>query len=324
MPPAPHARLAFLAGGSTLVFLLLLYGAASLVSWRRAKLAEATPQATSPPTVKLQNPSTPLGVNPLPPEAVEELVRLQSRPDTDADGLTDDLEWIHGTNPNNADTDGDGYEDGLEIANGYDPKKPSPGDKILSPQFPATPAPETYTQQFAERTGILSDDPRDLLKNEELGPFVAEVNARGFLPDVPDSELVIVADAGKEAVARYLDTVSTPQNPRLQPVSGGEIALAFRALTSTNDERPLQDIAAKVAGNLAELKKAPVPGEALALHRQFVAATLALGESTKSLLAYRNDLIGALVAASRIENLGGVFRAVGEGIRALETKYNIT
>lgn len=46
--------------------------------------------------------------------------------DSDNDGLTDDLEILHGTDPKKADTDGDGYGDKQEITNGYDPA--APGD----------------------------------------------------------------------------------------------------------------------------------------------------------------------------------------------------
>ena len=46
---------------------------------------------------------------------------LPSGPDTDHDGLTDDVEFVLGTNPLKADTDGDGIPDGVEIAQGTDP-----------------------------------------------------------------------------------------------------------------------------------------------------------------------------------------------------------
>lgn len=46
------------------------------------------------------------------------------KPDTDNDGLTDDLEIVYGTDLNNPDTDGDGYLDGEEVKNGYDPFVP--------------------------------------------------------------------------------------------------------------------------------------------------------------------------------------------------------
>lgn len=41
--------------------------------------------------------------------------------DSDGDGLSNEREYAHGTNPTVADTDGDGYDDASEIRNGYDP-----------------------------------------------------------------------------------------------------------------------------------------------------------------------------------------------------------
>lgn len=41
--------------------------------------------------------------------------------DTDGDGLTDDAEFILGTDPDNPDSDGDGIADGAEVRNGSDP-----------------------------------------------------------------------------------------------------------------------------------------------------------------------------------------------------------
>lgn len=245
------------------------------------------------------------------------------RADTDADGLPDDLERIYQTNPNVADTDKDGYADGLEVANGYDPTKPAPGDKISIPAPAAqSPAP-TFTEQFLSRTGLPSN-PKSLLKSDDLGNFIAEANVRGFLPDIPDTQLTIVPAAGKAAVSRYLDAVSTPQNTRIVPVSAEEISVAFKTLTSTKTPQPLKDLVGKLTQNVEELKKAPAPGEVLALHRQYVAAAQALKENAEKLLNYQADYVGALVAASRIENLRGVFKAVADGIKELEKKYGIT
>ncbi|MDP3685445.1 MAG: thrombospondin type 3 repeat-containing protein [bacterium] len=252
------------------------------------------------------------------------------RADTDTDGLPDDLERIYQTNPNIADTDKDGYADGLEVANGYDPTKPAPGDKITIPAPSTSPfdaaqgnRPPTFTEQFLARTGLPSD-PRSLLKSDDLGNFVAEANVRGFLPDIPDAQITIVPATGKAAVIRYLDAVSVPQNTKIVPVSAEEISTAFKTLTSTKNSQPLKDLVGKLTQNVEELKKAPAPGEALALHKQYVAAATALKENAEKLLDYQADYVGALVAASRIENLRGVFKAVEDGIKDLEKKYNIT
>ncbi len=51
--------------------------------------------------------------------------------DRDQDGLTDEEEFMYGTDINNPDSDGDGYRDGVEVESGYDPLIPAPEDKIL-------------------------------------------------------------------------------------------------------------------------------------------------------------------------------------------------
>jgi hypothetical protein len=44
--------------------------------------------------------------------------------DPDTDGLSNALEYLYGTDPNEEDSDGDGYKDGEEIASGSDPNDP--------------------------------------------------------------------------------------------------------------------------------------------------------------------------------------------------------
>lgn len=307
MPPSKVSA-ALLPGLITLALLFAGWSVTKVV--QRARTPAATLTATPAP--------------PFSPPAVTPDVALPTvRPDTDADGLPDELEAIYGTNPANPDTDGDGYRDGLEVTNGYDPTKPSPGDKLALPAAAESPSPPTFTEQFLGRTG-LPTDPRSLLKSDELETFLAEANARTTLPDVPDSDLKIISAAGKTAVSAYLDAVSIPQNSKLAAVDVAQITTAFQTMTTDKNEAPLRDLADKLARNVAELKAAPVPGEALALHKQYVAAATALQEGTEALLRYRTDYVGALVAASRIENLRGVFRAVADGMKALEVKYGLT
>ncbi|WP_424221035.1 inverse autotransporter beta domain-containing protein, partial [Buttiauxella gaviniae] len=60
------------------------------------------------------------------------LMRLVN-PDSDGDGLTDEEELEHGTDPNNPDTDGDGISDKDEITNGTDPLDPNdPGAATIT------------------------------------------------------------------------------------------------------------------------------------------------------------------------------------------------
>jgi hypothetical protein len=66
-------------------------------------------------------------------EPAQEPVLVSSEPDeaivvvldSDGDGLSDDEETAHGTDPSNPDTDGDGLSDGREVANGFDPLTPN-------------------------------------------------------------------------------------------------------------------------------------------------------------------------------------------------------
>ena len=50
-----------------------------------------------------------------------DIVRDSILKDSDNDGLSDDVEAIYGTDPNNPDTDGDSWPDGEEVQNGYNP-----------------------------------------------------------------------------------------------------------------------------------------------------------------------------------------------------------
>ncbi len=52
--------------------------------------------------------------------------------DTDQDGLSDWLEELYGTNPNNKDTDGDGTIDGDEVSKDRDPLIKGPNDPLVT------------------------------------------------------------------------------------------------------------------------------------------------------------------------------------------------
>lgn len=313
---SPRLRPTLVAGGATLGTLLVVYGLSSFASWRRTQLAQPPPPTPTATQALLPTPAPPAES---PPPLL--LGSAEAHTDTDQDGLPDNLEVIYQTDPRNKDTDGDDYLDGSEVANGYDPTIKSPKDKIAIPA--PSPTDPTYTEQYFDRVG-LPPSRENLLKSAELDEFIAITNARGFLPAVRDEDLRIVSATGKQAVAAYLDAVSASHNRNLLKVDAEGIEKAFKALTIEKNAQPLDDLIAALARNAEILRAAPVPGEARALGKQYLAATLALTENVELLKNYQTDFVGVLVAASRIDNLRGVFRAVADGITELERKYNIT
>lgn len=82
--------------------------------------------------------------------------------DPDKDGLSNELEFAHATNPFNGDTDEDGFSDRAEIQNGYDPSEGG----VARPQFAIKivkidiEAPVIWSK---------SDKEKDLLKDLEKG-----------------------------------------------------------------------------------------------------------------------------------------------------------
>jgi hypothetical protein len=98
--------------------------------------------------------------------------------DMDNDGLTDEQEKTHGTDPLKADTDGDTYKDGEEVANGYDPLKPAPGDKIV---FRETVCPENTAATPEEAVRLAAEAGQKGDGNGLLCYFTYE--ARGSLAE---------------------------------------------------------------------------------------------------------------------------------------------
>ena len=84
--------------------------------------------ATVPGIVTL----TETAVVPTDPGLALTLTAVPDPNDPDNDGLTNDVEAIAGTDPNNPDTDGDGLTDGQEVALGTDPNNPDSDGDLLS------------------------------------------------------------------------------------------------------------------------------------------------------------------------------------------------
>jgi len=293
------------------------------VIFDRKKADKPTPLAQT--TTNKTNPSaTPASLNSIPPS--QEI-------DSDNDGLSDPLETIYKTDPNNPDTDEDGYKDGAEVANGYDPLIKSPNDKIdrlasrlgsniLNPETSPLPSP-SLTELFVNKTGITPTQNNLATNDEQVNQFINETNARGILPIILDSDIHIVNTTGKTAIVKYLDTLSTGKNPKLKTVTPEQITTAFKTLTATNNSAPINKIISDLQNNTSIFRDVDVPLEAIPVHKKYLAAVVALQDNTQALRNYQTDYASVLVAASRIEGLRAVFTEVGNDIQALEKKYNI-
>lgn len=319
--PQKESPKILLSLGSALVIIIVL--------WFGYKILFSQKKSGPPAFMRSPETNTTNSIPNIPPKDVSGLNIPSAEIDSDQDGLSDAMEALYKTDPNNADTDGDGYKDGEEVANGYDPLIKSPNDKInrsaanTGVASSPLPSPPTLTQQFVNRTGI-APTKENLLNNEaQMNQFINETNARGVLPIILDSDIKIVNTSGKTAIVKYLDTLSIVKNPKLKPVTPEQITAAFTALTQQDNPTQLDKIITNLENNAAIFHSVEVPKEVTELHKKYLSAVLALLDDTRMLKNYKVDYVSALVAASRLEGLKPVFTEVEDDIRALETKYGI-
>ncbi len=294
---------------------LVLAGSAILLQKYRgstpaflAKKGVPAPAATLPIQAGIFTPSIPVPDN-----------------DNDRDGLSDQLETIFKTDPDNPDTDEDGYKDGTEVENGYDPTIPSPNDKLGGAAVPAPAASEqpTLTQQFANRYPEASQA-APVENSDDLYAFVNEINSQGYLPVIPESKIKVTTATGKTAVAAYLDKISVAHNAELSKVDATAITGAFDALVKTGNTAPLEAAIAGIDKNLGIFYALAAPEELKELHTLLLTATQSLSDNTKALKGYATDYVGTLVAASRIESLKAAFEKIENDVAAAEKKYNLS
>ena len=167
-------------------------------------------------------------------------------PDADGDGLTLEEEQRYGTDPNKADTDGDGYLDGEEIVSGHDPLVPSKTPKVAGVSDEISKSLEGLTQGLT---------PAEILKNIDTSPVE--------LPDIPDSELNITNESGKEAVRKYFDEVERVFNDQLPFLVGQEKLRSYLPKFSLiiRDKKESDKLADNIQSALKELKKISTPKE---------------------------------------------------------------
>lgn len=288
-------RLGVRVAGLTAALLLLLFG---LYWGARFLLRERAPAAREPTSL------------------------ADRQRDSDADGVADLYETAYyATNPNGRDTDGDGMSDLDEILAGRDPTQSGPDDADKPPTGEAVAVQDTFTKQYL--ASLPADVSREqILDQERLAAFV-EARKGTLLSAVPREDLTVTQASGREAVRVYLDAISSAHNERLRAVTSADIETAFRLQVNAQNTEPMETVLASLEGNLTALRAVPVPAEASELHRTLLAATAALLENTRMLRTIDADFVGGLIAAKRIEELGGVFQETAADVAALEKQYGL-
>lgn len=247
--------------------------------------------------------------------------------DQDGDGLTDLLENIYRSDPANPDTDGDGTKDGEEVEEGRDPtikRDPAVAGASDSFDFSAAEgllAEESYSRKYVAT--LPADVSReDLLDQDRIAAFVEEVRGE-LVKTVDDSEITISSASDGKAVAAYLDAVSANTNPKVTTVTNAEIDEAFRLNYQLGQNEEIDIIIDSLQGNVAVLEETAVPQPALELHKRLLGSSRALLENVRLLKRMPDDLVGGLVAAKNIEDLGAEFGQVAQMVARLEQQYGL-
>ncbi|MFH1353857.1 MAG: hypothetical protein ABIH36_01090 [bacterium] len=246
----------------------------------------------------------------------------QQQKDSDGDGVADLFETTYyKTDPNNPDTDGDGVSDLDEIVAGRDPLIPGPNDESK----PATGSQVTEAKTFTQRylAGLPDDAAReDILDQAKLRAFV-EANRGTLMPTITADMIMTTQEAGKGAVATYLDNISSTHNNSLKEITSADIEAAFRLQVNDQNKQPMSDIVTALTNNVTTLKAVATPAEAVDMHLKLIAASQALRDNADLLSRVDQDFVGALIAAQNIEDLGAVFRELASEVKALEGKYGL-
>lgn len=282
------------------VVALFLIGAGLWGSVRYVYQKISPPEASVAPKIVLKDKATPT--------------------DSDGDGIPDEIEVGYGTDSINADSDGDGVNDLDELKIGRNPSLPGPSDEVKPATGQAAREadydPNSYTAKYLA-TLPNNAAREDILNAAKIQEFIA-ANDKPLLPSVAPQAINKTSESGQGAVNKYLQDISTAKNSQLTAISSEDIETAFKSRLS-NPKR-LPEILQSLKQNVSVLKTVPVPPEAVALHQKYLAASQALVDNVTLLNNMENDIIGGLLGAKKVGDLGPVFQDIARQVDDLAKK----
>lgn len=254
--------------------------------------------------------------------------------DSDNDGLPNAQEVIWGTNPNLGDTDGDGFTDSAEIANNHNPTIAGPNDTLpagFQPQVDIQPAaPLQIDQYFAAKVDLFPLNGRNLTTEynarypekerttENAVTFAKEQSIVRALPQVDETKITLTQGNSTQTVGHYLD-VARGYSQLMDSTTVGEIMLD---IFDHNDISSTIGMAEYVQSFQQQLTEAPVPPEALNLHKLLIGFTEVLNATYIQMTVYENDPIKTLNAIYQLETIDQQYLPlITSEYRRLEQKY---
>ncbi len=262
--------------------------------------------------------------------AYSELASVRARTqelDTDADGLRDWEEVLWDTDPKNPDSDGDGTKDGDEVGFGRNPQRAAANDYLVAassstgPMFTMATSSLTFTERVSREimgSYLLARQTGTQLSKEDQEKLVDEAVARSAWAVEPEkvgtSSIQVVAPS-QDASVSYITQVLAILVETVGKNKTDELVLIGKFIQN-------KDITAKAELDvqLSRIREAAkkmqglaVPEDALALHVNFINASLAYAHTMEALGNVEHDPMAAAAATGKYEpHYAAIQRAIGD------------